>query len=69
MVSDEISVHYSKTLLNYVVAQRKTFYEDLNQLGGAASSLADLESGVASPILASRKTLSACSTACAPGKG
>ena len=50
VVSDEISVHYSKTLLNYVVAQRKTFYEDLNQLGGAASSLADLESGVASPI-------------------
>ena len=50
VVSDTISVHYSKTLLNHVVAQRKTFYEDLNQLGGAASSLADLESGVASPI-------------------
>ncbi len=50
VASDTISVHYSKTLLNYVVAQRKTFYEDLNQLGGANASLADLESGVASPI-------------------
>jgi adenylate cyclase len=50
VASDTVSVHYSKTLLNYVVQQRKTFYEDLNQLGGGATSLADLESGVASPI-------------------
>ncbi|MGA2257614.1 MAG: adenylate/guanylate cyclase domain-containing protein [Thermoguttaceae bacterium] len=55
VASDTISVHYSKTLLNHVVAQRKTFYEDLNQLGGATSSLADLESGVASPIFGLRE--------------
>jgi adenylate cyclase len=50
VADDSISVHYSNTLLSYVVAQRKTFYEDLNQLGGAGASLADIASGVASPI-------------------
>ncbi len=50
VASDTVNVHYSKTLLNYVVRERKTFYEDLNQLGGGSTSLADLESGVASPI-------------------
>jgi len=50
VVSDTISIHYSKTLLNYVVSERKTFYEDLSHLGGGSTSLADLESGVAAPI-------------------
>jgi adenylate cyclase len=50
VASDAIGVHYSKTLLNHVVAQRKTFFEDLNQLGGGSASLADLEAGVAAPI-------------------
>ena len=54
VVSDTVSVHYSKTLLNHVVNQRKTFYEDLNRLGGGSTSLADLESGVASPIFGLR---------------
>jgi adenylate cyclase len=48
--SDRVAVRYSKTLLDHVVAQRKTFYEDLEKLGGSAASLADIECGVASPI-------------------
>ncbi len=48
--SDRVSVRYSKTLLDHVVAQRRTFYEDLDKLGPSAASLADIECGVASPI-------------------
>ena len=44
-----ISVRYSQTLLNHVVAERKTFYEDLGKLDLTASLL-DIEAGVASPI-------------------
>ena len=50
VLSHTINVHYSKTLLNHVVAQRKTFYEDLDQLGATTSSIAEIESGVAAPI-------------------
>jgi adenylate cyclase len=49
MASDRISIHYSQTLLNHVVTQRKTFYEDLDQLDISAS-MVDLEAGVAAPI-------------------
>ena len=49
VTSSTIAVHYSQTLLNHVVGQRKTFYEDLSQLS-KSTSLADIESGVAAPI-------------------
>ena len=48
--SDRVSVRYSKTMLDHVVAQRRTFYEDLDALGSDVASLADIECGVASPI-------------------
>jgi adenylate cyclase len=48
--SDSVNVRYSKTLLNHVVNQQRTFYEDLDSLGGINASLADLECGAASPI-------------------
>jgi adenylate cyclase len=48
--SDYVNVRYSKTMLNHVVAQRRTFYEGLDKLGSNSASLADIECGVASPI-------------------
>ena len=48
--SDRVAVRYSRTMLDHVVAQRKTFYEDLDTLGAGAASLADIECGVAAPI-------------------
>jgi adenylate cyclase len=48
--SDRVTVRYSKTLLGHVVKQRRTFFEDLESLGGSAASLADIECGVAAPI-------------------
>jgi adenylate cyclase len=54
VVSSEISVHYSRTLLEHVASQRKTFFDDMNQLGLSASLL-DIESGVASPIFGLRE--------------
>ena len=48
--SDRVAVRYSRTMLDHVVAQRKTFYEDLDTLGAGVTSLADIECGVAAPI-------------------
>jgi len=48
--SDQVSVRYSNTLLNQVVTQKRTFYEDLDALRSNASSLADVACAVASPI-------------------
>jgi adenylate cyclase len=49
VVDDHVSVFYSRTLLNHVVAQRQTFYEDLKQLSVEAS-LSKLEAAVAAPV-------------------
>jgi adenylate cyclase len=48
--ADHVSVQYSRTLVSHVASQRRTFYEDLDRLGSNASSLADIQCGVASPI-------------------
>ena len=52
VASDETTVRYSQTLLQAVVDQRKTFFDDLDSLSGsgAGASLMDVEAGVASPI-------------------
>jgi adenylate cyclase len=47
---DTVSVQFSRTLLNRVVSQRRTFYQDLESLRLEAMSLANIESVVASPI-------------------
>jgi adenylate cyclase len=48
--NDTVSVQFSRTLLNHVVSQRRTFYQDLKSLRLEAMSLANIESVVASPI-------------------
>jgi adenylate cyclase len=50
--SDMTTVRYSRTLLEAVVAQRRTFFDDIDSIDGANSSasLTDVESGVASPV-------------------
>ena len=48
--NDRVSVHYSRTLLEHVAGQRRTFYQDLNQLRSDAMSLANIESAVVSPV-------------------
>ncbi len=47
---DSVSVQYSRTLLSLVAKERRTFYQDINALLGAASSLADVRAAVVSPI-------------------
>jgi adenylate cyclase len=49
-VNDRIDARYSKTLLTHVVAERRTFYQDVNSLAYQAASLMDLAAVVASPI-------------------
>src|SRR5262249_46645579 len=48
--NDTVSVQFSRTLLNHVVTERRTFYQDLESLQLEAMSLANIESVVASPI-------------------
>lgn len=50
--SDMTTVRYSRTLLDAVVAQRRTFFDDLDAIDGAnpSASLVDVESAVASPV-------------------
>jgi adenylate cyclase len=48
--NDRVGVRFSRTLLEQVVAERRTFYQDLNQLRSDAVSLADIESAVVSPV-------------------
>lgn len=50
--SDDTTVRYSRTLLDAVVAQRRTFFDDLDAVVGASASvsLVDVESAVASPV-------------------
>jgi adenylate cyclase len=48
--NDTVSVQFSRTLLNHVVTQRRTFYQDLESLQLQAVSLANIESVVAAPI-------------------
>ncbi|MCY2988902.1 MAG: adenylate/guanylate cyclase domain-containing protein [Planctomycetota bacterium] len=50
VADDQTSVCYSRTLLNHVVGERRTFYQDLNQLQSNATSLANIEAAVVSPI-------------------
>jgi len=50
VTNDRVSVHYSRTLLEHVANQRRTFYQDLDQLGSQATSLANIESAVVSPV-------------------
>ncbi len=47
---DSVSVSYSRTLLNHVVTERRTFYQDVNMFKSASVSLGEIEAVVASPI-------------------
>ena len=51
VTSDRTTVRYSKTLVDRVAAEGKTFFDDFDQMAGSTASLMDVESGVASPIL------------------
>ncbi len=48
--NDQVAVHYSRTLLEHVARERRTFYQDLNQFTSQAMSLANIQSAVVSPI-------------------
>lgn len=50
MANDRVCVRYSRTLLDHVATQRRTFYQDLDQLRSSAMSLAEIESAVVSPV-------------------
>jgi adenylate cyclase len=48
--SDTISSRYSRTLLNHVVKERRTFYQDSDNMKIEAASLVNVEAVVVSPI-------------------
>jgi adenylate cyclase len=48
--SDQVTSHYSRTLLGHVVAQRRTFYQDLKNVKLQAESLRNTSAIVASPV-------------------
>jgi adenylate cyclase len=50
VTSDSVSVSYSRTLLNHVATERRTFYQDVNMFKSASVSLGEIEAVVASPI-------------------
>lgn len=49
--NENVSVHYSTTLVRNVVERKKTFYQDLSNLDEKGQSLVNLEAAVISPIL------------------
>lgn len=49
--NENVSVHYSTTLVKNVVERKKTFYQDLSDLEEKGQSLVNLEAAVISPIL------------------
>jgi adenylate cyclase len=49
VVDKRTSPHFSRTLVNYVAAERRTFFQDL-KLMSAALSLANVDAAVVSPI-------------------
>jgi len=49
--NENVSVHYSTTLVKNVVERKKTFYQDLSSLEEKGQSLVNLEAAVISPIL------------------
>jgi adenylate cyclase len=48
--SDKVSSRYSRTLLDYVVRERRTFYQDMEAMKLDSISLVDVEAVVVSPI-------------------
>src|SRR3990167_6968150 len=49
--NENVSPRFSTTLVKNVVEQKKTFYQDLSNLGKRGQSLVNLEAAVISPIL------------------
>jgi adenylate cyclase len=49
-ISDTVNSRYSRTLLNHVVEERRTFYQDADSRKIEANSLANVEAVVVSPI-------------------
>ncbi len=48
--NDEVSMRYSRTLLQHVAAERQTIYQDISQWREVATSLDDVKAAVVSPI-------------------
>src|SRR5262249_34322432 len=49
-VSDQINLRYSRTLVQYVVEERRTFFQDPEKLATQVQSLQDIAAAVVSPI-------------------
>jgi adenylate cyclase len=49
-VDDGVSMRFSRTLVQHVAKERRTFYQDPNTVGAQAESLADAQAAVVSPI-------------------
>jgi adenylate cyclase len=54
VADDKVNVRYSKTLLDHVVAERQTFYQDMTKWQVRATSMVDIEAAVVSPIFGVR---------------
>jgi adenylate cyclase len=48
--NDKVNVHFSRRLLQYVVAERRSFFQDLERFASSSTSLDDVEAIVVSPV-------------------
>lgn len=53
-VHDDVPLHFSRTLVNHVVNERQTFYQELDKLVSQTTSLESVSALVASPIFGIR---------------